>query len=69
MNKTYAPPNPYTSYPAESMEHLANIVGLKNRDIKFNPELNAANTAQAYLNRKLYNAPSEAAREEIEICV
>jgi Tfp pilus assembly protein PilE len=29
IDKRYAPPNPYASYPAESMEHLANIVGLK----------------------------------------
>jgi hypothetical protein len=27
--------------------------------------LNATNTAQIWLNKKLYNAPSEAARKEI----
>jgi beta-mannanase len=65
IDKRYAPQNPYASYPAESMEHLANIVGLKNRGIKFNSDLNSANTAQIWLSKKLSNAPSEAARQEI----
>jgi hypothetical protein len=47
------------------MEDLAKIFGLKNRGIKYNPDLNAANTAQIWLNKKLYNAPSEAVRQEI----
>jgi hypothetical protein len=47
-------PNPYGSYPAEAIEDLAKIVGKKNRGIKFNPDLNSANTAQMWLNKKLY---------------
>jgi hypothetical protein len=42
-------PNPYATYPTESMKNLAYIVGLKNRGINYNPELNAANTAQLYI--------------------
>jgi hypothetical protein len=41
--------NPYATYPAESMKNLAYIVGLKNRGISYNPELNAANTAQLFI--------------------
>jgi hypothetical protein len=47
------------------MEHLVNIVGLKNRGIKFNPDLNSANTAQICLRKKLSIAPTEARRQEI----
>jgi hypothetical protein len=43
-NKQWMEPSPYPSYPAESMENLAEIVGLKNRGIKFTPDLNSANT-------------------------
>jgi hypothetical protein len=46
MNKEWHEPSPYASYPAESTENLAEIVGLKNRGIKYNPELNAANSPQ-----------------------
>jgi hypothetical protein len=65
LNKQYAPPNPYATYPAEYTEHLANIVGLKNRGIKLNSDLNSANTAQIWLSKKLSNALSEAVRKEI----
>jgi hypothetical protein len=44
--------------PAEAMENLAEIVGLRNRGIKFTPDLNAANTAQIWLNKKKAKAPS-----------
>jgi hypothetical protein len=65
INRERAAPNPYGGYPAESIEDLAKIVGKKNRGIKYNPDLNSANTAQIWLNKKLYNAPSEAVRNEI----
>jgi hypothetical protein len=51
-NKQWIEPNPYVSYPAEAMENLAEIVGLRNRGIKFTPDLNVANTAQIWLNKK-----------------
>jgi hypothetical protein len=50
--KQWMKPSPYASYPAEAMENLAEIVGLRNRGIKFTPDLNAANTAQMWLNKK-----------------
>jgi hypothetical protein len=43
------PKNIYSSYPDESTKSLAQIVGLKKRGIKVNPELNTANTAQLYI--------------------
>jgi hypothetical protein len=46
MNKSYSPPNPYASYPADSIESIAVIVGLKNGGINYNPDLNSANSAQ-----------------------
>jgi hypothetical protein len=51
-------PSPYISYPAEAMENLAEIVGLRNRGIKYTPDLNAANTAQIWLNKRKAAAPS-----------
>jgi hypothetical protein len=50
--KSYIEPSPFASYPAEGMENLAEIVGLRNRGIKFTPDLNSANTAQMWLNKK-----------------
>jgi hypothetical protein len=50
--------NPYATYPAESMKNLAYIVGLKNRGISYNPELNAANTAQLYIAKHKMQAPT-----------
>jgi hypothetical protein len=54
--------NPYASYPAESIKDLAHIVGLKNRGISYNPELNAANTAQLYIAKNRLQATN--AREK-----
>jgi hypothetical protein len=57
MEKRYSPPNPYATYPAESTEHLTNIVGLKNRGIKYNPKLklssNLLKNGQKRKSRKL----------------
>jgi hypothetical protein len=50
-------PSPYISYPAEAMENLAEIVGLRNRGIKYTPDLNAANAAQIWLNKRKATAP------------
>jgi hypothetical protein len=47
------------------MENLAEIVGLKNRGIKFTPDLNSAKTAQIWLNKKKAMAQTDAALEEL----
>jgi hypothetical protein len=48
------------------MENLAEIVSLRNRGIKFTPDLNAANTAQIWLNKKKAIAQSDAEAAELE---
>jgi hypothetical protein len=48
------------------MENLAEIVGLRNREIKFTPDLNSTNTAQMWLNKKKAMAQSEAEAVELE---
>jgi hypothetical protein len=48
------------------MENLAEIVGLRNRGIKFTPDLNAANTVQMWLNKKKSMTPSDAALAELQ---
>jgi hypothetical protein len=48
------------------MENLAEIVGLRNRGIKFTPDLNAANTPQIWLNKKKAMAQSDAEAAELE---
>jgi hypothetical protein len=40
------------------MKNFAYIVGLKNRGISYNPELNAANTAQLYIAKHKMQAPT-----------
>jgi hypothetical protein len=63
--KHYVEPSTYASYPAEAMENLAESVGLKNRGIKYTPDLNSANTDQIWLNKKKAMAQSDAALEEL----
>jgi acyl-CoA synthetase (NDP forming) len=65
VNKQWIEPSPFTSYPAEAMENLAEIVGLRNRGIKFTPDLNSANTAQMWLNKKKAMAQSDAVLAEL----
>jgi hypothetical protein len=40
------------------MKNLAYIAGLKNRGIKYNPELNAANTGQFDIAKHKLQAPT-----------
>jgi hypothetical protein len=40
------------------MKNLAYIVQLKNRGIKYNPELNTANTAQLYIAKHKFQTPT-----------
>jgi hypothetical protein len=47
------------------MENLAEIIGLRNRGIKFTPDLNAANTAQMWINKKKAMAPSDTILAEL----
>jgi beta-mannanase len=47
------------------MENLAEIIGLRNRGIKFTPDLNSANTAQMRLNKKKAMAQSDAQVNEL----
>jgi hypothetical protein len=47
------------------MENLAEIVGLRNRGIKFNPELNTASTVQMWINKRKTKVPSDAALAEL----
>jgi hypothetical protein len=46
--------NPYASYPAKLGIHC----WFKNRGISYNPELNAANTAQSYIAKHKMQAPT-----------
>jgi hypothetical protein len=63
-SRKWIEPSPYLSYPAEAMENLAEIVCLRNRGIKFTPDLNSANTAEIWLNKKKEVAPSDAVLAE-----
>jgi hypothetical protein len=59
MDKVWAEPNPYTSYPAESIENLAEIVGLKNR----------VTTAHIWINKKIIQCTIRSSKKSnIEIC-
>jgi hypothetical protein len=65
LEKRFVESSSFMSYPAEDMENISHIVGLRNRGIKYNPELNAANTAQIWFNKRKLQGQTEAARNEI----
>jgi hypothetical protein len=47
------------------MENLAQIVGLRNRGKKYDSDLNSANITQICVNKKLAQASTEEAGEQI----
>jgi hypothetical protein len=54
------PPHPYQSYDPESTAKLAEIVGLKNKGIKYNPDWNSALAAREWIGRQQAREPQNA---------